>query len=355
MLMSILRSLVLSAIVCAVQYAVKLTLDDRGGASGSSGATTSTKHRRTAEACIQAVRADDHPRPSLDAIGGLEDIKAQVRDTVILALRYPKVFFSPSAPMLSTAQRLLLCGPPGTGKTMLARAIAHESGVTFMSVTLSTLEDKYFGETPKIMRALFDTATQRAPTVLFFDEIDGIMRTRRDDDQGCVYGMKTEFLQLCDRLQPSTPVVLIGCTNNESSLDPALRRRFPTVYRMGLPSEADRQSILEQIVRDDCVEPGVLRQVAQHTQGATGSRLHDGYRQACAARLRRGLASLRLDATTTARELVDHLPPLSLADWQAALVPPTVAPTTVAEGEATTTVAEETHAGADDDDEALPP
>ena len=120
---------------------------------------------------------------------------------------------------------------------MIARALASESDASFLNVTLSTLEAKYYGETPKIIKAVFQVAKEKAPCILFFDEIDGIMRKRTEDEQSHTYGLKTEFLQALDNLlrNSTDAVFVIACTNHESALDKAVVRRFSNRYTCRQP------------------------------------------------------------------------------------------------------------------------
>jgi len=335
------RSMVLSMLTSAIVYvahqlaqgetpaslfaSLRASLDPRKAAGAGAGAgagaraahkaagpAVAAKHRDAALACLE-----DPGEDGLDRVGGLDHVKEEMRGGVLRALRYPHVFFDAATPSLRPPCRLLFCGPPGTGKTMLARALAAESKAHFMNVTLSTLEDKYLGESPKIVRAVFRTAAERAPCILFFDEIDGLMRRRREDDHSAVYGMKTEFLQHLEALDGA--VVVIGCTNALEALDPALRRRLPDVYHIGLPTHAQRVDILRRITHRESPPPAeaTLRAVAAASDGCSGSDLRETYKRACARRLRRHLPRVRLDAARSGSDVLHGLPPLNVDDWQA--------------------------------------
>ena len=183
--------------------------------------------------------------------------------------------------------------------------------------TLGAIEDKNFGETPKILRAIFDTAKEhgvRKPCVLFIDEIDGIMRTRRDDDQACTYGMKTEFLQLLDGVQPSHRVVIVGCTNFVHALDPALLRRFQTVHKLNIPHLEERREIIRLLAPTMTEEQ--CDSIARFTEGDTGSRLKDRFQKACQLRIQRAMQTFEIDDRSTAADLVKHLPAFTMSDWQ---------------------------------------
>ena len=303
------RTLIVSLLTSLVAFLVHAAVNNdlslpkyMGGAS---------KYEATAQSCIESPGDE-----GIDAIGGLDDIKRDL-DTLRRALRAPNVFFDPDVPSITPPARLLFAGLPGTGKTMLAKALAVDVEAVFINVTMSTLEDKYFGETPKILKAIFQLATERAntkPVILFFDEIDGIMRKRREDDQSHVYGMKTEFLQHLDTLKGS--VVVIGCTNCAESLDPALKRRLPDVYRFPLPDEAERLDILRRLARKEKkVKPSILRAVAKECVACSGSDLKQRYKRACLSRYKRVMDTVQVDASTTAHDVYKAMPQLTLGDW----------------------------------------
>ena len=228
-------------------------------------------------------------------IGGLAAIKDDLLAQVLLPLQHAGLF--DGSPKSRPPRGILLHGKPGTGKTMLAKAIAAEAGRPFLSLGLSSLENKWFGETSKLLQACFSYARKHQPCVLFFDEIDGMMRTRTQDDQSCVYGMKTEFLTHMDgmKTQADDTFVVIACTNNIDMLDPAVRRRLPQVYRIDAPDEAELFDILKLYLRDTKIRDQDLRELAGGLRpGCTGSDIAELVRSAWAERRRSVLTSKRV-------------------------------------------------------------
>lgn len=251
-------------------------------------------------------------------VGGLADAKEKLRRWVLLPLRHPTVFYG-SARALRPAAGVLLHGPPGTGKTMLVRSLAAECGVPLIALHAAALESKWWGESPKLLAAVFALArTEIAPCIVFFDEVDGLGRARSEGDQSCVYSLKCELLRNMDGLQDSTAasVIVIGCTNCPQRLDPALRRRFQRDIHIGLPTRDDRLEILRRL------EPrGPLRRVAAATEGMSGADLAGLHSAASlqrlgAARVERDLAAGRI---RSGEALLRSLGPLSWEHWEAAL------------------------------------
>lgn len=125
-------------------------------------------------------------------IGGLEPIIASLRESVIYPLQYPHLFSSSS--LLGAPKGVLLFGPPGCGKTMLAKALAKESGATFINIAASVLTSKWFGDSNKLIAALFSLARKTQPSIVFIDEIDSFLRQRQKEDHEATGMMKAEFM-----------------------------------------------------------------------------------------------------------------------------------------------------------------
>ena len=300
-------------------------------------------------------------RQTLDSIGGLTHIKEDLRRDVLLPLKYPKIFYG-SASALHPCKGILLHGPPGTGKTMLARAIAAEANVPFISLSLSTLENKYYGETGKLLAAAFSYARSVQPAIIFFDEIDGLLRVRSDSDQSCVYGLKTELLNNMDGLdsQKTDAVVVIGCTNNPNSLDPALKRRLPRAFRIGLPSTSEREHILQLITASEQprVATAMLARLAEETEGMSGSDLDDCYKQASAARLsehqQRHDFIEQLETLEDGEALQQLLKPLEYHHWSSGIQSKQGVPKVQAVARAQDDQRSDAPSGEEDEDEDVP-
>jgi ATPase family AAA domain-containing protein 1 len=144
----------------------------------------------------------------------------QIYELAVLPLRRPDLFNKPGR-LLSSPKGLLFYGSPGTGKTMLAKAIAKESGAAFINLRMSTLMNKYFGESNKLVAAVFSLAYKLAPAIIFIDEIESFLRQRSGGDESAWISLKAEFMTLWDGMlsDASVPVLVLGATNRPYDLD----------------------------------------------------------------------------------------------------------------------------------------
>lgn len=216
-------------------------------------------------------------------IGGLEDIIDDLKETIILPLTYPELFASTSG-LLGPPKGVLLYGPPGCGKTMLAKALASTSGATFINMHISTLTDKWFGESNKLVNALFSLARKLQPAIIFIDEIDAFLREREKNDHEAMAMIKAEFMSLWDGLstESETKVVVLGATNRPNDIDSAIMRRMPKRFNVQLPNLEQRRKILDLILKgtktDEDFSLDLLAKNA--TAGLSGSAIQELCRNA---------------------------------------------------------------------------
>ncbi|WFO75703.1 CDC48 family AAA ATPase [Desulfurococcaceae archaeon MEX13E-LK6-19] len=221
-------------------------------------------------------------------VGGLEDVKQQLREAVEWPLKYPQVFEKMG---IQPPKGILLFGPPGTGKTLLAKAVATESGANFIAVRGPEILSKWVGESEKAIRRIFRRARQVAPTVIFFDEIDSIAPARglRHDTSGVTDRIVNQLLTEMDGIEPLRNVVVIAATNRPDILDPALLRpgRFDRLIYVPPPDEKARLEIFKVHTRKMPLAKDVdLEELAKRTEGYTGADIAAVCREAAMIALR---------------------------------------------------------------------
>lgn len=212
---------------------------------------------------------------SFQHIGALDNVKESLQELVMLPLRRPELFNKQG--LIKPCKGILLFGPPGTGKTMLAKAVATEAGASFINVSMSTITSKWFGEDEKNVRALFSLAAKVAPTVIFIDEVDSMLGQRsRAGEHEAMRKIKNEFMAHWDGLltKSEEQVLVLAATNRPFDLDEAIIRRFERRIMVGLPDKDNRERILRAILaKEELAEGFDFAEIAAMTEGYSGSDL----------------------------------------------------------------------------------
>ncbi|GAU88729.1 hypothetical protein RvY_01368 [Ramazzottius varieornatus] len=216
---------------------------------------------------------DNSPGVYWDTIAGQQSAKQALQETVVWPALRPEVFTGLRAP----AKGILLFGPPGNGKTLLAKAVATESKQTFFNISASTLTSKWVGEGEKLVRALFACARELQPSIIFIDEVDSILSARKDSEHDAIRRLKTEFLIQFDGVGTASDerILVMGATNLPQELDLAALRRFPKRIMISLPDEEARISMLRNLLKNHQhrLDQNDFEEVADLTEGYSGSDL----------------------------------------------------------------------------------
>ncbi|KKK40215.1 hypothetical protein LCGC14_0681620, partial [marine sediment metagenome] len=217
---------------------------------------------------------DSIPDITYNDVGGLEDQMVEVRETVELPLKKPELFEKIG---IEPPKGVLLYGPPGTGKTLLAKAVAHETEATFIRIIGSELVQKFIGEGARLVREIFNLAKEKAPTILFIDELDAIGSQRLKIATSGDREVQRTLMQLLSELdgfEQRGDVKIIGATNRIDILDPALLRpgRFDRIIEFPIPDDESRLSIFKIHTKKLKTEEKVdFKRLVSLTEGATGA------------------------------------------------------------------------------------
>ncbi|MFX1310661.1 MAG: CDC48 family AAA ATPase [Promethearchaeota archaeon] len=242
-----------------------------------------------------------------EEVGGLDREIQRVREMVELPLRHPSLFKRLG---IDPPKGVLLRGPPGCGKTLLARAVANESEAHFISINGPEIMSKFYGESEKKLRKLFDEAEEKSPSIIFIDELDAIAPKRETVTGEVERRVVAQLLALMDGLHGRGRVIVIGATNRPNSLDEALRRpgRFDREIEIKVPNEKGRREIFQIHTRNMPLDKKIsLKEFANITHGFVGADISAVCREAAMSALRRYLPQIDLESEIIDPELLEQI------------------------------------------------
>ena len=257
------------------------------------------------------------PRVTYEDIGDLEEAIQKIREMVELPLKHPELFQRLG---IEPPKGVLLYGPPGCGKTLLAKAVANESDAAFFAINGPEIMSKYYGESEARLREIFEKAEKNAPAIIFIDELDAIAPKREEVTGEVERRVVAQLLALMDGLKGRGNVIVIGATNRINAIDPALRRpgRFDREIEIGVPDRRGRLEILQIHTRGMPLAEDVdLEKLADITHGFTGADLAALCREAAMKALRRYLPKIDLEQERIPVEVLEQME-VRMEDFMAA-------------------------------------
>jgi len=258
------------------------------------------------------------PQVAYEDIGGLKEEMQKVREMIELPLRHPEIFEKLG---IEAPKGVLLHGPPGTGKTLLAKAVANESNAHFISISGPEIMSKFYGESEARLREIFKEAKEKAPSIMFVDEIDSIAPKREEVTGEVERRVVSQLLSLMDGLEARGKVIVMAATNRPNAIDPALRRpgRFDREIEIKVPDKRGRLEILQIHTRNMPLDTDVNHQrIAEVTHGFVGADIEYLCKEAAMKCLRRLLPELNLEDEKLAPEVLDKLI-ITMNDFEGAI------------------------------------
>lgn len=247
------------------------------------------------------------PQVTYEDIGGIHNEIKKVREMIELPLRHPEIFEKLG---IEAPKGVLLYGPPGTGKTLLAKAVANESNAHFISISGPEIMSKFYGESEARLREIFKEAREKAPSIIFVDEIDSIAPKREEVTGEVERRVVSQMLSLMDGLEARGKVIVISATNRPNAIDPALRRpgRFDREIEIKVPDKKGRKDILAIHSRNMPLGDDVdIDKISSVSHGYVGADLEYLCKEAAMKCLRRLLPVLNLEEEKLPPETLDKL------------------------------------------------
>ena len=247
------------------------------------------------------------PRVTYEDIGGLHDEIKRIREMVELPLRHPELFQRLG---MEPPKGVLLHGPPGCGKTLLAKAVANESDANFFSINGPEVMSKFYGESERRLREIFQKAQENSPSIIFIDELDAVAPKREEVTGEVERRVVAQLLALMDGLEARGDLIVMGATNRVNAIDPALRRpgRFDREIEIGVPDKHGRYEILQIHTRGMPLSESVdLRRLSETSHGYTGADIAALCRESAMKALGRYLPSINLEEEMVPPQILEKM------------------------------------------------
>lgn len=266
------------------------TLQEKPAPSKQQNKSSIDKQNEKLRTQLEDAILKEKPEVDWNSIVGLDAAKNALEEAIILPRKYPQLFTDKRKAWNS----ILLYGPPGTGKSYIAKAVATMCNATFFSISSADVMSKYLGESERLVKQLFQMASENKPAIIFVDEIDALCSKRSDDETESMRRIKNEFLVQMSEVAHDNQVIVLAATNRPYDLDPALRRRFEKRIYIPLPNAFAREAMIRSQLDPDLVEKmGTkdIHELAKKTEGFSAADLNILIRDALMIPIRNAMNS----------------------------------------------------------------
>ncbi|MGA0277173.1 MAG: AAA family ATPase [Candidatus Kariarchaeum pelagius] len=273
--------------------------------NNSSKNPSSSEENSEYDKVLESSIVSETPDLTLDDVAGLEDVKRSLREAIVLPLKRPDLFTGSRQPW----RGILLHGPPGCGKTMIAKATAGDIKATFFNISAAVLVSKWLGESEKLVKRLYELAKEKQPSIIFIDEVDSLTQSRSENENDAMRRVKTQLLSSMEGISSNNDdrVVTIGATNVPWEIDSAFRRRFQRRIYVPLPDEKARKIIFEINSRGIELDKSIdFKKLSKITNDYTGSDIANICREAIMAPIRELDSTNMIDDSSIKAREVTH-------------------------------------------------